>query len=195
MHKISILEEEIDIFKKHEKQIQENKDYAYEVTEQVQEKEDISGKGQHTTNCLTCNYTCHKKCKIPEDSQKAHCVAMDNEGKCKQCPGNCAWQAHNNTAYRDKVSSQTQILRTMSDNVTELERGISLLLRSVTNCNNRLKEIALNENPIDTAEYIDFMIESEKREPKSGYMSRIKVLEECRKKNTDWRLLEQSKTN
>ena len=176
------------------------------MTEQVQEKEDISGKGQHTTNCLTCNYTCHKKCKIAEDSQKARCVAMDNEGKCKQCPGNCAWQAHNNTAYiirwvpkkvkktyrekmklyttaKDKVSSQTQIIQKMSDNVTELERGIAQLLRSVTNCNNRLKEIALNENPIDTAEYIDLMIESEKREPKSGYMSRIKVLEECRKKN------------
>ena len=205
MHKISTLEEEMDIFQKHEKQIQENKDFTYEVTEQVQEKEDISGKGQHTTNCLTCNYTCHEKCKIPEDSQKARCSAMNKEGKCTQCPGNCTWEAHHNTPYIirwipkkvkktyrekmelydtaiDNVSLQKQILQKISDEIKELENCIAQLLRSVTNCNNRLKQIALNENPIDTTEYIELMIESEKRERKSGYMSRIKVLEECRKK-------------
>ena len=205
MHKISTLEEEMDIFQKHEKQIQENKDFAYEVTEQVQEKEDISGKGQHTTNCLSCNYTCHEKCHVREDSQKALCSAMDKEGKCTQCPGNCPWQAHNNTPYiirwvpkkvkktysekiklyntaRNNVSSQKQILQIISDQIKELEKCIAQLLRSVTNCNNRLKKIALNENPMDTAEYIELMIESEKRERNSGYMFRIKILEECRKK-------------
>lgn len=202
--KISVLEEEMYIFKKHKKQIQENKDFVYEVTEQVQEKEDISGKGQHTTNCLTCNYTCHENCHVRDDSRKSSCSAMDKSGKCKQCPGNCQWQSHHNTPYiirwvskkvtktyreklklyttaKEQVSSQTEVLQKMAENVKKLEKGIVQLLSKVTECNNKLKEIALNENPMNTAEYIELMIEGEKRERKSGYMSRIKVLEECRR--------------
>lgn len=203
--KISALEEEMSIFMEYKKQIQENKDFVYEVTEQVQVKEDISGKGQHTTNCLTCNYTCHEKCRIPEDFQKSHCIAMDEHGNCKQCPGNCQWQLHHNTPYiirwvskrvrkmyseklklyetaEEQLSSRTEVLQKMAESVKEIERVIAQLLDKVTECNNRLKEIALNENPMNTAEYIELMIESEKREQKSGYMLRIKVLEDCRRK-------------
>ncbi|XP_048731385.1 uncharacterized protein LOC125648384 isoform X1 [Ostrea edulis] len=205
MSKISVLEEEMAIFKRHEKEILENKDFVYEVTEQVQEKEDISGRGQHTTNCLTCNYTCHEKCHIPEDSRKDHCVAMSRDGTCTQCPGNCRWQAHHNTPYiirwvskkvkktyreklqrytsaQENVSTQKQVLQKMTRNIKDLEEGIAILLGTITDCNNKLKEIALNENPMNTAEYIELMIESEKRERKPGYMDRIRVLEECRQK-------------
>ncbi|XP_048731383.1 uncharacterized protein LOC125648383 [Ostrea edulis] len=203
--KISVLDEEVKIFKSREKEILENKDFVYEVTEQVQEKEDISGRGQHTTNCLTCNYTCHEKCLIPEDSHKDHCVAMSRDGTCTQCPGNCPWQAHHNTAYiirwvskkvkktyreklqrytsaQEKVSTQKQVLEKMERDIRYLEKGIDTLLNTITGYNNKLKEIALNENPMNTAEYIELMIEGEKRERKIGYVDRIRMLEKCRKK-------------
>ncbi|XP_062594333.1 uncharacterized protein LOC134255803 [Saccostrea cucullata] len=205
MSKIAVLEEEMSIFEKHEAEIRENKDFVYEVTEQVQDKEDISGKGQHTTNCLTCNYTCHEKCQIPEDSRKDHCVAMDQDGTCKQCPGKCHWRAHHNTPYiirwvsktvkktyreklqryasaQEKVGTQKQVLQKMRKNVKALENGIAHLLDTISVSNNKLNKIALKENPLNTAEYIELMVEAEKRERKSGFMSRIKVLEDCRQK-------------
>lgn len=205
MDKISVLEEEMLIFKKHERQIRENKDFSYVVTEQVQKRIDISGKGQYTTNCLTCNYTCHENCHIPEDSQKSLCIAMDQHGKCKECPGFCQWDSHHNTpfiirwvstevkkTYREKmelynsakeqVISQTQVLQKMTEHIKDLEKSIAQLLDKVMEFNNRLKEIALNENPMNTAEYIELMIKSEERERKPNYKYRINVLHEFKRK-------------
>ncbi len=54
--------------------------------------------GTATTLCLTCNRTCHERCSIPDDSQKAGCVAMAN-GKCTVCRGRCAWNQHKNATY------------------------------------------------------------------------------------------------
>lgn len=85
------------------------------------------------------------------------------------------------TSAKEQVSSQTEVLQKMAESVKELEKVIAQLLDKVTECNNRLKEIALKENPMNTTEYIELMIESEKRERKSGYMLRIKVLEDCRR--------------
>lgn len=45
-----------------------------------------------------------------------------------------------------------------------------------------MKEIVLNENLMNKVEYIELMIESEKREWKFGYMLCIKVLEDCWRK-------------
>jgi hypothetical protein len=70
----------------------------------------------------------------------------------------------------------------MTGKIKEFEEGIATLLSIITDCNNKLKKIALNENPMNTAEYIELMIEGEKRERKTGYLARIRVLEECRQK-------------
>ncbi|XP_062593931.1 uncharacterized protein LOC134255428 [Saccostrea cucullata] len=205
MSKISMLEEEKNIFTKHKKAIEENKDFRYEVTEQVQEKEDISGKGQHTTNCLICNYTCHESCAIRDDSRKDHCIAINTDGFCKQCPGNCHWKNHHNNPYiirwvskkvsktyneklsryksaTEKVSTQKEVLKKMEETIKDIEDVIVSLLDSITACNNKLKKIALSENPKNTAEYIHLMMEAEKREAKPGYLTRMRVLEECRQK-------------
>lgn len=50
----------------------------------------------------------------------------------------------------------------MTESVKEREIIITLLLDKETECNNRLKETALNENPMNTTEYIELMVESER---------------------------------
>lgn len=82
---------------------------------------------------------------------------------------------------REHAISQTQVLQKMTEHIKDLERSIGELLGKVTEFNNRLKEIALNENPMNTAEYIDLMIKSEERERKPKYKYRIKVLHEFKR--------------
>lgn len=58
LSKISELRNEQEIFKNHKYDIENNKDFEYEVKEPRQVKVDLT-QGQHVTNCLHCNITCH----------------------------------------------------------------------------------------------------------------------------------------
>lgn len=204
LSKIGVLEQEIDIFTRCRRQIRENKNFRYQVTENVQEIIDLKGKSQYTTNCLTCNFTCHESCVYANDSDKAKCCAMRN-GKCTECPSNCHWTQHHNTPFiikwipkkvnkkysekqkiydeaSQKSLTQEQILQEMSKDIERLEYAISERLDRIAECNNRLKEIALRPDPLSTVQYIDLIIGGEKREKKSGFESRIDALEKCKKR-------------
>ena len=61
---------------------------------------------------------------------------------------------------KNAVNAKLSMFKEMRDNVNE--------------CRTRLKEIALTDDPLTSEEYIDLMIESEKREHKTGYADRIK---------------------
>ncbi|CAG2227309.1 unnamed protein product [Mytilus edulis] len=98
LSKIGVLEQEIGIFTKYRRRIRENKNFRYTVTENVQELVDLKGKRQYTTNCLSCNFTCHANCAFANDEEKVNCCAMQN-GTCTECPSNCHWTQHHNTPY------------------------------------------------------------------------------------------------
>lgn len=191
--KIFVLEEKMSILEKHEKHIQEDIHCIYEVTELA--KENIPGKKQNSTYCLTCNYMCHKDCSVSEDN-KIKCIVILN-GKCTVCPGHCEWQLHCNTPYTTRFnsknikktyheitsanwqfSSKTQALQGMADMVRKIKMAIVQLLVNVNQFNNRLKEIT-HKNPMETTEYIKCMIKEGTREQKYGYMTRVKILEVC----------------
>ncbi|KAJ3583450.1 hypothetical protein NHX12_017331 [Muraenolepis orangiensis] len=61
-----------------------------------------------------------------------------------------------------------------------LQEEVLQLMKSSTQCLNRLKEIALKPNPLSTPEYIDMLIQGEKSELKEGYLQRIQKLQEMR---------------
>lgn len=130
---------------------------------------------------------------------------MDEHGKCKECPGFCQWDSHFNTQFivrwvsvkvkkryqekmklydtaREQAISQTQVLQKMTEQINDLEESIAHLLDKVMDFNNKLKKIALNENPMNRTEYIDLMIKSEERERKPNYKYRINVLHEFKRK-------------
>ncbi|XP_052078202.1 uncharacterized protein LOC127716136 [Mytilus californianus] len=204
MSKINTLEEEIEIFTKYKDAIKDNADFEYQVEELQQVKENLEGTGKYTTTCLVCNFTCHKFCKISDDRNKADCIAM-KDGKCTQCPDSCAWNHHHNTPYIFKTItvrkrkryaeklkkyqeanqqrlSQEQVIANMKQDVETLDYKIQVLVVAISQLNNRLKKIALRSDPKSTVEYIELMIESEKRENRKGFKSRIDALERCKER-------------
>ncbi|KAK3083967.1 hypothetical protein FSP39_006073 [Pinctada imbricata] len=78
--------------------------------------------------------------------------------------------------------NQEELIARIGKEISDLEDDIEFKMEIIAQCNNKLKEIALNPNPLSTAEYIQLMIESEKREKKSGFQQRIQALEKCRKR-------------
>ena len=205
LSKINVLEQEIQIFTRYKREIRENKDFEYEVIEDIQEKIDLSGTNQFTTNCLTCNFTCHENCVFANDNDKERCCAMGKGGNCTECPSNCHWTQHHNTPYiiklvpkkrkkkysekqkiyqeaSQKSLTQEQLLQEMTNDIERLEFAITDSMDRIAQYNNRLKEIALRPDPLSTVQYLEMIIEGEKREKKSGFESRIKALEQCKKK-------------
>ncbi|XP_060589339.1 uncharacterized protein LOC132744567, partial [Ruditapes philippinarum] len=72
LHKVDEISKEMKILEEFKTQIDDNSDFVYKVEETEQRQIDLP-KGQHVTNCLTCNITCHKKCKIANDEKKRKC--------------------------------------------------------------------------------------------------------------------------
>ncbi|VDI64633.1 Hypothetical predicted protein [Mytilus galloprovincialis] len=206
LSKIGVLEQEVELFTKCRRQIRENKNFRYQVTENVQEIVDLKGKGQFTTTCLICNFTCHENCRYSNNEDKEKCIAIGDDGKCTECPSNCHWTEHHNTPYliklvpkliykkysekkkiydeaTQKSLTQEQIVQEMSNDIERLEDAIAERLDRIAEYNNRLKEIALRPDPLSTAQYIDLLINGEKREKRYGFESRIDALEKCKKRS------------
>ncbi|VDI74161.1 Hypothetical predicted protein [Mytilus galloprovincialis] len=201
--KLDSIHEEVQIFKQHTREIKDNKDFKYEVEESKFEKVDIGGQGIYTTNCLTCNYTCHANCAYANDDDKAKCIAMNADGKCTECPNKCYWKLHHNVpfvfkvvktkvtkTYREKEAayqaakkkklSQKDIVEILHNEIGEIQENIDQYLYMITQHSNHLKRIALLPNTLSTVQYIDLLIEAEKQIKKEGFESRIKELGRCR---------------
>lgn len=204
LNKVSELKQEIKIFQENKSEIERNKDFVYEVSETQQQKVELPS-GKHVTNCLTCSYTCHLRCGIPNDDGKKGCSAMNPNGYCRVCPKKCFWQIHANSKYefryevvkvkktysdklqkykdaQGKLPNQKQVIKILQKELNNLSEAVNKMLRIIRDCNERLKETALRPNPLSMTEHIDLMIEAEKMEKKGGYMDRIKVLQEFRKR-------------
>lgn len=204
LSKFHELNVEIEIVKRHEADIKDNKDFEFEVPQTKHVKTELP-KGQHVTNCTICHVTCHENCAFSNDSDKKRCCAMNSEGYCTMCSGKCFWEQHANTPYiftfitemvKQKYSDKEQrykragegkitheqVVARMKAELADLDEAIQVMMDIVNNCNNRLKEIALRPNPLTMVEHIDLMIESEKLEKKDGYQSRIGELQKYRKR-------------
>lgn len=164
-------------------------------------------RGQHVTNCMQCNVTCHADCRIADDERKRKCKAIDKlTGLCKICTGKCIWSDHKNTPYIFKYVTET-VTKTYAEmkkryeaaqghtlthekyiveltyDVDELFDLISSMMNEMNDCKNRLKEIALRPDPLSAIEHIDLMIQSEEIEKQPGYLKRLQMLKEI-KRNT-----------
>ncbi|XP_063049364.1 uncharacterized protein LOC134443531 [Engraulis encrasicolus] len=189
------------ILETHKTQIKENKNFEYEVEEDVTVKTDIP-KGTFITNCLGCNHTCHYPCGIPNDAYKRGCAAMRN-GDCTVCPGKCVWSVHHNMPYKldikrkkvkktyndlkskyekakgEKMSTE-KIVEKLEVEYHQMQGRVLEMMENVTTCLQRLKEIALRPDPLAAPDYIDLMIQSEEQEARPGYLQRIKELQEVK---------------
>lgn len=204
LSKLSELEQQLDIFKKYKNEIKDNQNFEYKVDITTQHKVDLP-KGQHVTNCLECNITCHEECQIADDDKKSGCWAMDqNTGHCRICTGKCLWLQHKNTKYIFKYVTKTvtktyaemkeryeaaqgqtltheKYIEELTDDVDFLNDNIMSMMNEMNRCKTRLKEIALRPDPLSAIEHIDLMIQSEETEKQPGYLNRVKMLTEIRR--------------
>ena len=201
--KMDEFRQEEEVIKKHEAEISTAKDFKYEVKVQKQRVIDLRGKGIYTTNCLTCNYTCHPSCAFSDDQDKIRCCAMDN-GYCTVCPKNCKWDEHRNTPYRYEwytdVESRTSedlqrryniatsgkskvesLMASLDADLKKMRQVVLQMVHQTKQCLRRLGEIALKPNPLSEVQYIDTLIQSEEEQGKTGFIERVKALKELRR--------------
>lgn len=195
--KLSELREEIDIFKRHKGDIENNKDFEYEVEETHQVEVKLS-QGHHVTNCLRCNFTCHDDCIIADDGDKSRCYAM-KDGYCTVCSQKCFWNVHRNAGYKfDYVVKKVKktyiemkqkyekalgsklthgsFIEKLSCEVHSLFLNVGKKMKRMNLCKTRLKEIALRPDPLSTVEHLDLMIQAEEHDKQAGYKRRIEML-------------------
>lgn len=199
--KLSELRQEINIFKRHKDDIKNNKDFEYEVEETHQIEVKLS-QGHHVTNCLRCNFTCHKDCMIADDGDKSRCCAM-KDGYCTVCSKKCFWNEHKNAGYKfDYVVKKVRktyiemkqkyekaleskltygsFIEKLSCDVDKLFLNVGQKMTKMNRCKTRLKEIALRPDPLSTVEHLDLMIQAEEHDKQPGYKRRIEMLYEYR---------------
>ena len=205
LSKMDQLRIEEKLLKQFEDAVESNKDYTYEIKRLEVKKIPIAD-NRNTTTCLTCNFTCHKNCFIPNDGDKAGCWAMDQRKSpvsCTQCPNHCVWNIHRNICYilEQTVITETSTLADLKaryeeasgkkltaeqvyDKVKEeleaIETQIKANMSEISRSLNRLQEIALKNNPMSQIEYLDILIESENNEATPGWQERLKGLRDLR---------------
>ena len=64
------------------------------------------------TYCPPSESLCQFNCTSGNDESKRNCQAFDDDGKCKVCPGKCAWHKHivSNTYYKPTEVEATVVL-------------------------------------------------------------------------------------
>jgi len=197
------IRQEIDVMKRHARDIETNKDFTYTVNQDRVEKESVPS-GTYVTNCVRCNFTCHTSCAFGNDEDKKRCCAMDASGYCTVCTGRCRWDEHKNMPYRMVVKTET-VTKTSGELKSKYESAkkkklshTELINAQVEDFENvqlqvlrdtdeirkglrRLSEIALRDDPLSHVDYIDTLIQSEQQSCKPGWELRMKQLQEIRK--------------
>ena len=209
LNKLEEIHAEEKILRDRESEILRNKDFEYEITV-TKQKKIILESGKYVTNCLECIYTCHYPCTYSNDKEKFKCTAMDGggfiDGKCRVCPGKCHWTKHFNNTYRFELyqevehrtsadlklrydqakEGKTHVENAIDDlhkDLKDMEALVLMKVRDAHECLNRLDEIALKPDPLNEVEYIDVLIESEKKQSYPGFSERIKALKELKSKS------------
>ena len=203
LFKVENLHKEQKILEQHEQEIEENKCFAFEEEMLKHKKVDLV-KGTRALNCSECEFTCHDSCHVPFKGFSYFCTVMTWSGDCTACPGQCSSGCHSvddfrfeyyrenvtrtykdiEERYKDATGKQLtvkEVIRKLKQDIEIGRKCITELIDESGRILKRLDEIALKPNPLSTIDYIDLLIESEKREAKQGWHSRMKVLEDIRK--------------
>ena len=178
-----------------------SKNYSMKVKKYIQKKIPINDK-KFITTCLVCSSTCHENCDYNND-EKWRCSIMTGDkinAHCTVCRGKCHWTKHKNLTYiikieeieeivtldslknlyydsKNNLDMKTQLLQNAKKDLIQIYKDCLYYQDLIIKCVDRLKEIALNKNNFGLSEeYIDYLIEGEKREKYRGYEKRIEGL-------------------
>ena len=155
--------------------------FSIEVLKQVP----VKLEGHNATYCVTCKYTCHDSCIIKSDDKRG-CSVMDGNGQCRACPLNCSWQMHRQNPYRYKIYKEEEtrdleellrrygIRKQGEFGVADIEYVIerikhkavqlqSTVASMIILAHHSLKDLQAIRDSVTVEEYIDFLMELEKK--------------------------------
>ncbi|KAK3591691.1 hypothetical protein CHS0354_040621 [Potamilus streckersoni] len=203
LHVIITITQEKRIIDQHMPDIEANKEFEYEVEDIHQRKIDLT-EGEYVSRCLTCNTICQYKSKIPSHVEEHDCSSVNSTDSCTRCSKGCSWSQHVETKYRFEFYPET-VTKTFEDLkikygiAREKERQYSIyvsnmkeqinqvcgrvfsLIKQAINCINELNQEELEKNPLSRVEYIQLLIEAEKKEVNYGWQNRVEMLEVFKK--------------
>ncbi len=200
LNKLEEMRQEEIVLQQREKEIETNKDFTYTVDVTKPSYFNLEGTGRHTTTCGPCHSTCHTNCIFIDDAMKYYCWAMDEGGNCRVCPRKCAWSEHKNVPYLiqyitiketrtledlkkkyniavEQKATCEQMMKSIEESLQCVHVQVFTTIKRAQQSLRRLDEIALKPNPLTQVEYLELLIESEKREAKPGFKQRIQYLE------------------
>lgn len=204
LSKLETLNKEAKILKEHEEDVDRNKNFTFEVEEDVFEIVNLDW-NRSMTNCMTCKRTCCRDCMVFISPALYMCHAMNWSGSCKICPKHCKFTEHKSCSFmfdikrkksqrtvdeiRDryerakekKLSAQNLIGRIKAE-FDSVQKNVLAMAESVRKSLQRLQEIALRPDPLTAVEYIDMLRENEKRQAKPGWLERIGQLDQLRQR-------------
>jgi len=199
-------EQTVTLVNANKHKIDQNKDFIYYTTETENYKEFFTNENKYTTICSTCKWTCHENCAYKDNSEKMNCCAMNNDGFCRCCPGKCHWAKHTNEPFvwkrkekkvkqtnqalkdkyldgQSKESQYVQIANGLRKDIEKKERVVINSVKDIKFCINEINRLALRANILQTNEYFDLLIESERKHRKLNWQARVKLIESLKKKN------------
>ncbi|XP_055339032.1 uncharacterized protein LOC129588710 [Paramacrobiotus metropolitanus] len=176
------------------KRMEENACFTKEV-EMPYTKRVTLPNGQFSMHCISCNKECFRT------SDPYH-----NRGSyCKRCPPLCPWDKHVSSPYymekgtkkvpqlqpevkrryEAALAEKEQIKNTIDSTLkaADLDVAGGEINRSILQCSailQRLKETTIRAGILDSGEYVEALIQSEKVEKCSGYLRRTEALMEIK---------------
>ena len=179
------LRREDSTLKPYREELERNKKHIYEALEQYAERE-ITRSGYIAINCSKCNVTC---CQLPSSGRDLTTVNVAEliQVPCTSCPSKCLTTEHKIEKYqyvfknrlvyqthediqrkyeraKGKKMNAEQLLQECASKIMEVREETQQFIKETRRCINRLTEIALKPNPLESMEdYIDLLIENETR--------------------------------
>ncbi|CAG0905744.1 unnamed protein product [Darwinula stevensoni] len=186
--------------------LREKREEVTKVADVAEERVKIPLEKEKAINCNECSRTtCEYPASIskPRDVKHCHCMTRNEQKKmiCSKC--GCSWRSHSLDAKRyeeksifrsktqenservtEHIKTQVNLEKKVLELTTKIKKNQVQLFAQIQKAHKttaRLKEIALNPNPLTMEEYIEFLIEAERKGAEDGFKNRIAHLEEAKR--------------
>ncbi|KAK9952923.1 hypothetical protein ABG768_016951 [Culter alburnus] len=170
-----------EALEKNKKDVEENKNFEYEVEVTYKEKVDIDRSVARVAMCCT---VCEENCHYPDCwwfTSLSRCSVM-KDGHCTVCTNKCHYSKHVKETkryvtktkkekksyeelkvkYEDKIGDSVSLVKKLEEELQELEKEKIKLAIEAFHCVETLEKIALNTDSLITLLHIDFLIEKMK---------------------------------
>ena len=193
--KLTELAREEEILRKHEEDIEANREFKYTVP--VIRQVRVESHKERVTNCVVCGVTCHRGCVYNRD--KHYCKVMKAK-HCTVCPGRCHYRSHENQPYyyeerrveetrtseelkqrfndaTERYDHSEKVVSTLKQRISDVKEDILVKVKKSYEIIQQLNEISLNANHMSEMDYISLCIAVEKQEVKPGWRERVHYFE------------------